>query len=360
MMTFLIFILVLGVLVLVHELGHFLVAKWSGMRVDEFGIGFPPRLFGIRRGETVYSVNLIPLGGFVKIHGESGEDRQDPRSFAGKSMTKRFLVLVAGVTMNLFLAWGLLSAGFMMGLPTATEGSSFVGGTVHDENVQVTFVHVGSPADVAGFVLGDQVLSVNGQSVIDAEQARGLIGKAALGEEVEIRVGRTGVEEPFLVSVAPQEIEPGLVAIGTQLTTVGRVQYPPHLAIVQGAISTADMTVFTVRGFWELLLRLGRGQGLGGDVSGPVGIAILTGEVANLGIAYLLNFAAVLSINLAVLNIIPFPALDGGRVLFLFIEAIRRKPATANIEAIVHGSGFVLLMILVVLVTYKDLLRFFS
>ncbi|PIR47308.1 RIP metalloprotease RseP [Candidatus Uhrbacteria bacterium CG10_big_fil_rev_8_21_14_0_10_50_16] len=359
MITALIFIAVLAVLVLAHEFGHFAVAKWSGMRVDEFGFGFPPKLFGIKRGETEYTINLIPLGGFVKIHGESGEERDDPRSFASKSIWKRFLVLVAGVTMNVLLAWVLLSAGFMAGLPTAIDGGDFAGGNVKDEQVQITYVLPGSPAEEVGLVLGDRVLSVNGQSVIDAAQTRELIGLAQAGEELELVIARTGEDQSRTIMVAPVQIEEGLIAIGTQLTTVGYVSFPPHLALLNGATSTANMVAMTAVGFWDLLGRLVTGKGLGGDVSGPVGIAVLTGQVADLGFVYLLNFAAVLSVNLAILNILPFPALDGGRVFFLLIELIRRKPVTPKFEATVHAAGFAMLMILVVLVTYKDLLRFF-
>lgn len=359
MTTVIIFILVLALLVLVHEWGHFVAAKKSGMRVDEFGFGFPPKLFGIKRGETEYTINLIPLGGFVKIHGESGDDRDDPRSFASKPIWQRFVVLVAGVFMNVVLAWVLLTVGFMAGLPTALDGNTLNGATIEDESVQVTFVLPESPADKAGFKLGDQVLSVEGTAVVDSEHARELIGLADAGEELELVVQRPGEHQSIAMTVAPTEIEDGMIAIGTQLTTVGLVSYPPHLAVIQGGVATVDMTLLTARGFWDLIGRLVRGEGLGMDVSGPVGIAVLTGEVADLGWVYLLNFAAVLSINLAILNIIPFPALDGGRILFLIIEMIRRKPATPKIEAAVHASGFALLMILVVLVTYKDILRFF-
>ena len=267
------------------------------------------------------------------------------------------MVLVAGVAMNILLAWGLLSAGFMAGLPTAVDGSAFNGADVRDVGVQVTYVLPESPAEQAGFALGDEVLSVNGQAVIDADQARTAIGRAAAGEEVEIVIEREGEQQTVLG--APEALPDGFVAIGTQLTTVGLVRYPVHLAIVQGAVATVDMTIMTARGFGDLIGRLVTGQGLGSDVSGPVGIAVLTGEVADLGFVYLLNFAAVLSVNLAILNIIPFPALDGGRILFLLIELVRRKPATPKIEAAVHGLGFALLMILVVLVTYKDIVNFF-
>ncbi len=357
MMTILIFLVVLAVLVLGHEAGHFFVAKWASMRVDEFGFGFPPRLFGVRRGETEYTVNLIPLGGFVKIHGESGEDRTDPRSFASHTLWKRFLVLVAGVCMNVVLAWVLLSVGFMTGLPAALDGADYDPADVSDVQTQITYVLPDSPAEAAGFELGDSILAVDGTAVVDASRARELIGLVPEGQETVLTIGRDGVTRD--ISVAPRTIEGGRVAIGTELTTVGRVQFAPHVAVAAGAGAAIDMTVATAQGFWGLITRLMRGEGVGVEVSGPVGIAIMTGEVASMGIGYLLQFAALLSINLAILNILPFPALDGGRVLFLVIEFFRRRPATPIVESVVHGIGFTLLMILVVLVTYKDIVRLF-
>mgnify|MGYP002633837405 CR=1 FL=1 len=353
MSTILIFLIVLSLLVFVHELGHFAVAKWSGMRVDEFGFGFPPKLFGFKRGETEYTINLIPLGGFVKIHGESGDDRDDPRSFASKSKWRRFLVLIAGVTMNVLFAWALLSVGFMMGLPAGIDGEELKGATIEDVHVEVLYVLPDSPADEAGIKLGDRFLVIDGVSVLDSDQARERIGMADAGQDVEFVIERGGASETL--TIAPQVIEDDLVAIGTHLATVGRVSYNPIMSVWHGAEATAALTVATFVGFKDLIVGLVIGNGVASGISGPVGIAVITGEIADLGFVYLLHFAALLSVNLAILNIIPFPALDGGRILFLGIEAVRRKPATAKIEGMVHGIGFLMLMILVVLVTYKDI-----
>ena len=360
MTTAIVFIAVLAILVLAHEMGHFFVAKWSGMRVDEFGLGFPPRLFKIKRGGTVYSINLIPLGGFVKIHGESGEDIENPESFASKPIWKRFLVLVAGVVMNVVLAWALFSGGFMYGLPVAVENSGISGADIRDVQTQVTYVLPDSPADEAGMKLGDEVLAVGDTSVVDDAEARELIAQAEVGEEISIIVSRVGEAEPVEIVVAPTEIEEDFIAIGAQLTTTGLAKLPVHKAMLYGASLTYDMTVATAVGFWNLISRLFQGEGVGLGVAGPIGIAVMTGEVAELGIVYLINFAAILSINLAILNIIPFPALDGGRILFLVIELFRRKPATPKIEGAVHGIGFALLMLLVILITYKDIVNLFS
>ena len=354
MTTIIIFIIILSLLVFVHELGHFAVAKWSGMKVEEFGFGFPPRLFGIKRGETTYSVNLIPLGGFVKILGESGESRDEPRSFTSKSKTKRVLVLVAGVVMNFAFAWVLISFGFMSGLPSVIDDTIPDSANVTDASTQITYVLPDSPAQEAGFELGDRVLAVNSTSVLDSERARELIGLVPAGQELAVTVERDGATRDILV--APRELEEGVVAIGTQLSTVGLVSFPPHVAIVQGANATVNMTILTAEGFWKLISRLAVGDGVDASVAGPVGIATMTGEIAALGFGYLIHFTAVLSINLAILNILPFPALDGGRIVFLALEAIRRKPVTAKIEGAVHGLGFALLMLLVILVTYRDII----
>lgn len=358
MTTIILFIIILSLLVFVHELGHFAVAKWSGMKVEEFGFGFPPRAFGIKRGETTYSVNWIPLGGFVKILGESGEHRDEPRSFASKSKTKRFMVLVAGVLMNFLFAWVLISAGFMTGLPSVIDDTLPGNAHVRDTSTQITYILPGSPAQEAEFKLGDKVLAVNETSVLDSERARDLIGLVPAGQELIVTIERDGATRD--ITVAPREIEEGMVAIGTQLSTVGLVRFAPHVAIVQGANSTLTMTALTAEGFWSLITRLVAGDGVDASVAGPVGIATMTGEIAALGFAYLIHFTAVLSINLAILNILPFPALDGGRIVFLAIEAIRRKPVTAKIEGAVHGLGFALLMLLVILVTYRDILAIFT
>ena len=357
-MAVLIFIIILSLLVFVHEFGHFSVAKWAGMKVEEFGFGFPPRLFGITRGETTYSVNLIPLGGFVKIFGESGEHRNEPRSFASRSKRKRFLVLAAGVAMNMLLAWVLFVGGFLVGLPTSIDGELPGNATIVNSSVQMTYVLPDSAADEAGVELGDRVLAINRTSVLNATRARELIGMVAAGESLELTIERDGTSRTL--TMAPREIEGGQIAIGTQITTVGIVRYGPLDDIVQGTGATLGLTLATINGFGTLIGRLATGQGVSADIAGPVGIAAMAGDIADLGWPYLIHFTALLSINLAILNIIPFPALDGGRILFLIIEAARRKPVTAAVERGVHGFGFVLLILLVVLITYRDIVGLVS
>lgn len=355
--TLLLFLLVLSVLVFVHELGHFWAARRSGMRVDEFGFGFPPRIFGIKRGETLYSINAIPLGGFVRIHGESGQDRENERSFAHKSIPQRLFVLVAGVVMNMLLAMVLLSVGFMIGLPTALDGSSVPNGaTITNQVVRVVSVIKDSPADLAGIESGDILLSVDQKEVSSTDMARERI--LASGEE-GIHIGILRGEEKVdldVKTVSLSEMEtPG---IGVGLIDTATISYGPFRAVFEGVKASFVMAYDVFGSFAALLKQLIVTRTAPSDISGPVGIAVLTGQAASLGFAYLLQFAAVLSINLAVLNLLPIPALDGGRVLFVLIEAVRRKANDAKVEGIVHGVGFLCLMLLIVVVTYNDILRF--
>lgn len=355
--TILLFLVVLSLLVFVHEFGHFIVAKKSGMKVEEFGFGFPPRAFVIRRGETDYSINWIPLGGFVKIKGESGQFRSETDSFSSKPAWKRFLVLIAGVAMNLVLAAALLSVGFMMGLPTSIDGELPAGAQVRDASMRVVTVAEDSPAADAGIVSGDTLVSMDSRTFDSAESARDYIRETG-DDGVEVVVKKE--DGTFVTSTLVSEdlANVDVHGVGLGLVNTGLVSFPAHLAVLHGVATTGTFTAEVVRSFWDLLKNLVVNQTVSVDLSGPVGIAVMTGEAADLGVVYLLQFAALLSINLAVVNVLPFPALDGGRILFLAIEVVRRKAVDQNVEAIVHNLGFALLMALVLLVTYRDFVKF--
>lgn len=353
--TLLIFFIVLSLLVFVHELGHFLVAKKMGLKVEEFGFGFPPRLAGVKKGGTIYSINWIPLGGFVRIKGESGDHREDPDSFASKKAFQRFTVLVAGVTMNLFLAAVLFSIGFMVGLPSAIDETLSSDARVQDSALTILTVVDGSPAARAGIQEGQTIASIDGLIFEQAADARASIAESAKdGVQIVVK-SKDWTFHTYELSAEPLA-GTDAVGIGVGFLQTGLVSYPFFQAIGQGILTTVDLTGQVIKGFVGLIESLVRGQGLGVDLSGPVGIAVLTGEVAALGLVYLLQFTAVLSINLAVINILPFPALDGGRVLFLFIEKAIGHPVSQKTEAAVHNMGFLLLMILVVLVTFNDVI----
>ncbi|HBO99924.1 MAG: Site-2 protease, Metallo peptidase, MEROPS family M50B [Candidatus Uhrbacteria bacterium GW2011_GWF2_41_16] len=354
--TLLLFLLVLSLLVFAHEFGHFITAKKMGMKVEEFGFGFPPRLWGVRKGETIYSINWIPLGGFVKIKGESGEQKNDSDSFASKPAWRRFLVLIAGVAMNMILAAILLSFGFMAGLPTVVDSSLSSQARLSDENIRIMSVLSESPGEKAGLEGGDVLLSINDSVFSSADGARQYIQEHA-DQELRFVIKR---EETYLTIPVTAGPLPGMTAVGVGvgLVKTALVSYPWYLAIPHGVAAAGIFVWEVLRAFWNLLASLVVHQEVAVDLSGPVGIAVMTGQAAAMGFVYLLQFTAILSINLAVVNLLPFPALDGGRVFFLLIEKIRRRAVDERIEALVHNLGFVVLMGLVLLVTFRDLARF--
>lgn len=357
MMTLLIFIAVLSVLVLVHELGHFLMALKMRMDVEEFGIGFPPRAYSIKKNGITYSINWVPLGGFVKIKGESGQHKDESDSFAAKPMWQRLVVLVAGVVMNLVLAAVIFSIGYMVGLPGTVDEATHPSAQVEDASVQIVSVLSNSPAEEAELPPGSEIIALDNTKVESASDARNYI-KERGDEGVQIAVMTPqGGEEIFHLSPAQLEQIDGK-GVGIALVGTGTVSYPPHIAVVQGVSTTGVMTWEVTKAFGRVVRNLVVGEEIGVDLSGPVGIAVMTGQAADMGFVYLMQFTAILSINLAVINILPLPALDGGRVLFLAIEKVRGRPANENFEALMHNLGFALLMLLVILVTYRDLVRF--
>lgn len=356
--TILLFLVVLSMLVLAHEWGHYIAARKLGMTVEEFGIGFPPRLFSYKRKDGMeVSINAIPLGGFVKIKGESGDDANASDSFASKSIPKRFVVLIAGVVMNLVAAAIIFTIGFMIGMPTVTE-EPIAGAIVNNPTVHVYEVVDGSPAEAAGIKVGDRIISIDGQAYDVSEEARAALGGTE-GEAHEVILARG--EEVITTPLAPVYNESlGRPAVGLALLDTGTVRFPWYWAPIRGVEATYTSTVQIVQAFGGLIVGLFTSAPIEGEVAGPIGIAVVTGQVAKMGFVYLLQFAAMLSINLAVLNILPIPALDGGRIAFLFIEAIRRKKATATFEGTVHTIGFALLMVLVIVVTFRDIVGLFN
>ena len=366
LITIIIFVAILSLLVFVHELGHFVVAKKSGMGVHEFGFGFPPRLFGIQKvegkwrivwgrknlstEETVYSINAIPLGGFVKIMGEDNDGNTDPRSFTNKPFARRFLTLAAGVLMNVLTAWVIISIGFMIGLPVAVNELSEVpkNGTFTDQQILIAQVLPDSPADKSGLEDSDVVVSVDGQKISEIVALQEYI-KSKQGQAISFDVQR--INETKTISVQTAEtVEPGQGVVGIGLAYYGKVQFNPVIALWQGAKTTANQLQAIVTGLYSAFSTKDGLKGLGG----PVKIAQLTGQVADLGIIPLLQFTAFLSLNLAILNTLPFPALDGGRMLFLIIEKLRGKPNNQSIEQYANAIGFMVLLLLMVVITVRD------
>ena len=349
MITLLIFILILGVLVLVHESGHFIVAKKSGLTVEEFGFGFPPRVFSWKSGETIYSINLLPLGGFVKILGENDGEISNPKSFASTSVGIRGLITAAGVAMNFALGALLLIIGFYIGLPQVLSKENEA--LAKNVQVQIVAVNHNSPAQIANLKLGD---SIENFGEISAFQD--FVSKNK-GKEINLKIkrGKDYLEVKIVPRVSPPE---GEGALGIAIAKTGIVSYPWYESVWLGAKSAFIITWEIIKGFFELIKNLITAGKVPQEVAGPVGIAVLAGQATALGFVYLLQLVALISLNLAVLNLIPFPALDGGRLLFLGIEKIKGSKVNPKIENAIHSAGIVLLLILVALITYRDILKF--
>ena len=358
MMTILVFIIILGILVLAHEFGHFVTAKKSGVNVEEFGVGFPPRAWS-KKGKdgVIYSINWIPLGGFVKLKGEDGSQNTDPDSFANKPARVKALILSAGVIMNVILAFVLFSFGFMFGLPVSISSDQLNDPNIYNVKIQISGVIKDSAADIAGIKIGDQVVMIDGAEMKTIEQVQEYI---QVNQENELNLMLINGGKITEVKAAPFEIKDfseGKV-LGVNLVQTGTAKYGFFKSWYRGAIATWNIIVAIVVAFYNIFKDLFAGLGLSAHISGPVGVAVIAGQVITMGWIYVLQFAAVLSLNLAVLNFLPFPALDGGRFLFLIIEKIRRKPNNRLIENMVHNIGFTLLMLLVVFVTYRDIVKF--
>lgn len=350
-------------LVLVHEFGHFYAAKRSGVRVDEFGLGFPPRAWGKKIGETVYSLNWIPFGGFVKIFGETPDDdsikgHDSSRSFVNKPRWIQVVILASGVAMNVVFAWLLFSIAYMSGMTTSVSESN--ASYIKDSRVIVLDALPGSPAEKAGIAQGDQIRSFKAASgatttASSVESIQEAIAGSS-GEPVAFEVDR--LTETAYVEVVPEQGVLGdKYAIGISMDLVGSVKLPAHEALWEGAKLTGRMFLGIVGGIYTLIADAVMGNGDLSQVSGPVGIARLVGDAGELGFVYLLSFTAFISLNLAVLNLVPFPALDGGRILFVAIEAVRRKAISPKVANTMNAIGFCILILFMLFVTYKDIVK---
>jgi len=363
-MAIILFILIVCILILVHEFGHFIVAKKFGIRVDEFGIGFPPRIMRLfKRGETEYTLNWIPFGGFVKIFGENPTDDvkgiDSERNFSQKTRLVQAVVLFAGVFFNLLFAWGILSVGFMVGMPTNI--SSIPVGSLSSAIPELTITSVvpGSPASNAGLLPGDVLIAVgsaqnqiskdlDGQTVID------IITTTPDKKPIEFVYERKGNEKT--VEITP--IKEGTAdhqTIGVTMDSIVTVQFSFFKSIWQGAKTTVFMFWDTAKSLGGLLVNAVQGDADLSTIAGPIGIAGIAGDAYDFGWVYLLFFIALISINLAVINLIPFPALDGGRLFIILIESITKRKIKPNIFALINTVGFIILILLMVVITFHDI-----
>lgn len=425
MLAIIVFIIILGVLVFVHELGHFLVARRNGIKAEEFGFGFPPRVIGVQffhgtekeevreiesvdvkmsdmktaegeiiqemitekfhtttkevpvkkwriiwgkdrddekeindlafakeknlSGGTIYSLNWFPIGGFVRIKGEDGDAKNDPESFAGKSAWIRVKVLVAGVLMNFIFAWLFLSMTFMLGAYKDVTGENAQGSKVLVEGIEDN-----SPAQSMDLRIGDVLIkgndNVNFNNVEDVQN----FVSANKGQSIILHVER-GKQLVALSGTPREQAVQGQGALGiSSLGEVVMVRYSFFESLWKGIIEIGGIILMML----EVLRRLVSGNRAGLTVTGVVGIAAYTGQVIPLGFSFILRFAAILSVNLGIVNALPFPALDGGRILFILIEKIKGSPVSQKVEQIFHTVGFFILILLMLVVTYFDFLRF--
>lgn len=363
-MSIFLFIVILLVLVLVHEFGHFIVARKSGIKVEEFGFGFPPKLFSFKKGEVKYSFNALPLGGFVKILGENYEnnipEEEKHRAMLNKPKRIQAAVLIAGIFFNLLLAWLLFTIGFTAGLPVSTASTGF-SEELKEKNILITSVLKDSPAGLAGLEGGDKItaLSSGGAELKPAnlEEVQEFVSGRA-GQEISLTIKREGQEKEFKI-VPEAGVVPDKAAIGVGLDMVGIAKFNIFRSVWEGLKMTGTMTWDTAKALVGLIVDAFRGQADVSNLTGPVGIVGVVDSAYKFGLIYLISFTAVISINLAVINLFPFPALDGGRLLFVLIEKIKGSPIKPVVANVLNAAGFILLIALMIFVTYHDILKLF-
>lgn len=352
-----IFILTLFILVIIHELGHFLVARRFGIKVEEFGFGIPPRVIGKRLGETIYSLNALPLGGFVRLLGEdeqsSSKRSLSDRDFRSKSVWQRIAVVAAGVVMNLALAWVIfygviIYQNFRIIYPTL------------DQAVFVGFVEKNFPAEAADIKVGDRILKVDGKDVKKFDDPKKFIQEKK-GQPVSLTISDTQGQNQKTVTVIPKKSDKDQFLIGVGFSPIAIKEYKTTVEkTFSGITYSYDLTKLTFLGLGKMFndLFAGNLQAVSQSVSGPVGLANISNDILSAGrsaLPFYAWFVGVISLTLSIFNVLPIPALDGGRLLFLVIEAVARKKVSEETERTVHQIGFILLLGLALLITYSDI-----
>jgi regulator of sigma E protease len=359
--TILVFLLILSILVLVHEAGHFFTAKFFKIKVEEFGFGLPPRVFGKKFGETIYSLNWLPIGGFVKLYGEdeagSGSVSNKPqkinpkdkdRAFFAKPAWQRAAVVFAGVFMNFMLAVVIISFLF-----------SVVGIPVPKENVIVTALINGAPAQKAGLVVGDTIEKINGVKITSSTQLV-KIAKDQAGEKLILDVKTKDSKTKKLELTPRKEFPKGEGPMGVAISQdITIKKYPWYQAPFVGTLKALNDTWLIASGLGSLVVQLATKGAIPQDVAGPIGIAQLTGAVCTNAYSCM-SLVSLLTLNLAIINILPIPALDGGRLFFILFEAITRRKVDPKFEGYAHTIGMVVLLCLIALITLHDLFKVFT
>ena len=374
-MTILIFIVILAILVFVHEFGHFIAARACGIRVDAFALGFGPRIFSwkfknktgksvgfLGAGETEYSIRLIPFGGFVKIFGENPDEEnthgpEAKRSFVNKPKWQQVIVLASGVLCNFIFAFILYICVFSGGVTASIDGFEQYARYFTNERIMIIAVEPNSPAYKAGIRTGDSVLGSTSIEEIqnNIQNSAGLpVELHFLSHDKELNIAVTPmIDQSTTTSTS------SVYKIGIGMRDVYDMHLPVYISIWQGFRYTFFMIKDTAIGLVNFIGSIFAGTADYSQISGPVGIAVDVGDAAALGFSYLVMFTAIISVNLGVINLIPFPALDGGRIFVVIIEAIIRRPVSPKYINVINLVGFVLLMALMVFVTYKDILKLF-
>lgn len=362
-MIYVVILLLFVLLILVHEYGHFLVAKRNGVEVEEFGIGFPPRIAGKEMGKGIfkgyYTLNLLPLGGFVKLKGENSADKRKG-SFGSASYWSKTKIIMAGVAMNIVAAMAILTFLAWTGMPQVLDDQFKVSSDTEVVSSKVLAAYVGedSPAEGVGIVFGNELISIDDQSILSTDQLFELTEERA-GQEVQIVfVNDSGEEVSETIQLRPEDSEEGYFGVSPTQVTLEKSTWS---APITGIVLTLQLTWETFVGLIGLIGSLFSGNvaEAGESVTGPVGIVVLLKDVSVIGPSLLMFFVAVISVTLAVMNALPIPALDGGRLFVSGVFKVIKKPLTPKLENYIHGIGFAVLMALILIVSIKDVQRFF-
>lgn len=346
--TLLAFLVILGLLVFVHELGHFSAAKLVKVKVEEFAFGFPPKIFCRKKGETKYCINAIPFGGYVKMLGEDKAETS-PRSFSSKKARSRIVIVVAGVIMNFILAGVLFSIGYMIGMSPIRLDESKLGGSKTYE-VTVAEVKSGSVAENSGIKAGDVIKGFGNSEEFSS------FTHSQKGTTVDLEIIRGSKEMIKEITFSNDSEAP----FGVGVVDLAKIKLPFFSAIAAGFKEMALTTYYIAKLIIDLFVKIFTSGHVGESVAGPVKIFNVTGDAVQMGLGYLIQFAALLSINVGLVNILPFPALDGGRAVLILLEGIfRKKVLKAELENILHTVGFVILISLIVIITFREVIGLF-
>ena len=348
-MSLIYFLIVLSVLVMVHEFGHFIVAKHLGVRVEKFSFGFGPKLFSAKRGDTEYLISAIPLGGYIKMAGdEPGEAlKGDKGELLSRKISERFNIILAGPLLNYVFAFVLLTAVFMVGTPVLST--------------EIGMVMNNYPAQRAGLLAGDKILAIDGKKISYGEVLVEVINRRVKGSFIlTVKRGDKIFEKEIIPVIEKRRLGIGgeevkIARIGIQpLQKIENGKYGFFGSVYMGAQTIWKITVITYQALWKIVI----GKLSVNQMTGPIGIFIFTAQAAKMGIVYLLNLMALLSASLAIFNLLPLPVLDGGHILFLFVEKLRGKPLSAKVQENIANIGVGLLILLTVFIFYSDIVKF--